>query len=107
MNNPLLSFLGITRKSGNVVFGMDSVKKEILNGKICLLVVTSDISENSFKEISKTANLYNVEILKSDCTKYDIESATGKYSAIMGISDKNFSKKIISIITNGTNLKTH
>lgn len=107
MNNPLLSFLGITRKSGNIVFGMDSVKKEILNGKIRLLVVTSDISENSFKEISKAAEIYNVKILKAPCTKDDIESATGKYSAILGISDENFSKKIISILTGGTNVKTH
>ena len=99
MNNKLLSFLGITRKSGNIIFGMDSVKKEILNDKIRLLLITQDISENSFGEISKTANEHNIKMLKIHVTKDEINNATGKYAAIMGISNENFSKKIISLVT--------
>lgn len=99
MNNKLLSFLGITRKSGNIIFGMDSVKKEILNDKIRLLLITKDISENSFGEISQTANEHNIQMLKIDVTKDEINNATGKYAAIMGISNENFSKKIISLVT--------
>ena len=99
MNNKLLSFLGITRKSGNIIFGMDSVKKEILNDKIRLLLITKDISENSFGEISQTANEHNIQMLKINVTKDEINNATGKYAAIMGISNENFSKKIISLVT--------
>lgn len=102
MNNPLLSFLGITKKSGKIVFGMDSVKKEISNDSVCLLLITSDISENSRKEISDTAINYNVKTLNINFTKDEIESATGKYSAIIGITDENFSKKIVSILVNST-----
>ena len=78
---------------------MDSVKKEILNDKIRLLLITKDISENSFGEISQTANEHNIQMLKINVTKDEINNATGKYAAIMGISNENFSKKIISLVT--------
>ena len=32
MNSSLLSFLGITKRSGNLVFGMDEVRKNIIKG---------------------------------------------------------------------------
>ncbi len=98
MENKLLSFLGITRKSGNIVFGMDSVKKESAGKKIKLILVTCDISEHSLKEIKNTAFSENIKILKIPNTKDDINNSVGKYSAIIGISNENFANKIISIL---------
>lgn len=98
MNDPLLSFLGITRKSGNIVFGMDPVKKDLLKEKIRLVLVTNDISKNSLKEIQSALNNKNIKIIQIDNTKDDINSAVGKYSAIIGISNKNFAEKIIALV---------
>ncbi len=98
MNDPLLSFLGITKKSGNIIFGMDAVKKDILKDKINLILVTSDISKNSLKKIQNTLCGTKIKILQISSTKEDINSAAGKYSAIMGISDKNFAQKISALV---------
>ncbi len=74
---------------------MDPVKKELLKEKIKLILVTSDISENSLKEIQNSLNSYNkIEILQIKNTKDNINSAVGKYSAVIGISNENFAKKI-------------
>ncbi len=81
---------------------MDPVKKELLKEKIKLILVTSDISENSLKEIQNSLNSYNkIEILQIKNTKDNINSAVGKYSAVIGISNENFAKKI-KLLTGGT-----
>ncbi len=105
MNNPLLSFLGITKKSGNIIFGMDSVKEKIRDGNICLVLLASDISKNSLKEILAFTDEYNVKTLVINHTKEDLGTAIGKYAAILGISNENFSKKIISITNEESNKK--
>ncbi len=97
MNEPLLSFLGITRKSGNIVFGMDPVKKELAKEKIKLILTTSDISKNSLKEIRGALNNKNIRVISINYTKDNINSAVGKYSAVIGILDKNFSEKITKL----------
>lgn len=106
MNDPLLSFLGIAKKSGNVVFGMDPVKKDLLKDKIKLILITSDISENSLKEIQNAAN-DKINIIKINSTKEDINSATGKYAAVIGILDKNFAKKISALTRDAVNAETN
>ena len=51
MNDNFLSFLGIIRKSGNLFFGIETVKKYIENGRICFVLASNDISENALKNI--------------------------------------------------------
>lgn len=98
MNNPLLSFLGIAKKSGNLMFGMDPVKKELFKKSISLILVTKDISENSLKKIQSAALDHGIKVLQIIYTKEDIQPAIGKYSAIIGVKDINIANKFNSII---------
>ena len=98
MVNKLLSFLGIARKSGNLIFGMDNIKKEMLSGKVKLILTSSDISENSLNEIKNAANKHIVNILPIAYTKDNINDFLGKYSAIIGVLNENFASKIIRIV---------
>ena len=66
-NSPLLSFLGITHKSGNLIFGMDNIKKYILKKRIKLILTAKDISENSYKKIKKYSQS-KIEILPLEIT---------------------------------------
>ena len=102
----LLFFVLIRKKSGNIIFGMDSVKEKIRDGSICLVLLASDISKNSLKEILAFANEYNVKTIAINHTKEDLEVAIGKYAAIIGISNENFSKKIVSITNEESSQKT-
>lgn len=94
----LRNFLGITKKSGNMVLGMDLVKQSVLEGNTKLILVTDDISPNSFEEIKNFAFLNSVYIFKLSLCKNDIFELFGKYSAIIGITNENFIKKITEII---------
>lgn len=97
-NEKLINFLGITRKSGNIVLGMDSVKQGILAKDIELIFITDDISNNSLKEIKKFAFSNGTKIFKISCSKDNIFNLFGKYSAIIGIKNENFIDKITEII---------
>ena len=100
MNKSLLSFLGITRRSGNLVFGMDEVRKNILKGNIKLILTAKDISKNSFEKINEFNNNLekSIDILPTEITKEEIEHATNKFSGIIGIKDQNFSDKISLLV---------
>ncbi len=97
MNNKLLCFLGLTRKSGNLYLGMNTVKNNLK--KILLILVTKDISENSFEEINFISRKNNINIKKINYIKDDINIYIGKYSAVIGVSDKNFVDKINNLIS--------
>lgn len=100
MNDKFLSFLGIAKKSGNLIFGMDEVKSKLLSGNIHLVLVTADISENSLGKIESfvTEKFGEISLVKLDYTKDDIEKITGKYAAIIGVSDINIARKISLIL---------
>ena len=100
MNKSLLSFLGITKRSGNLVFGMDEVKKNISKGNIKLILTAKDISENSFEKINKLNNSLEqpIDIFTTEITKEEIEHATNKFAGIIGIKDENFADKISLLV---------
>ena len=104
-NEKLLNFLGITKKSGNIVLGMDCVKKGVLEKDIGLILITEDISNNSFEEIKKFAFENNIGIFKISYSKDNIFNLFGKYSAIIGIKNENFIDKIIKIINSSLGSK--
>ena len=96
MNDRFLSFLGIAKKSGNLIFGMDEVKSKLFDGTICMVMVTSDISSNSLKKIElfMSEKLSETDLIKLDYTKDDIDRTTSKYAAVIGVSDINMANKI-------------
>ncbi len=100
MNDKFLSFLGIAKKSRSLIFGMDEVKSKLLGGDICLVLVTADISENSLSKVKSfvTEKCSEISLIKLDYTKDDIEKITGKYAAVIGVSDINIARKISLIL---------
>lgn len=96
-NSPLLSFLGITCKSGNLIFGMDNIKKYILKKRVKLILTAKDISENSYNKIKKYSNS-EIEIITLETTKEEIKNALGKFAGVIAVKDDNFANKIKSLI---------
>ncbi|BED92995.1 MAG: ribosomal L7Ae/L30e/S12e/Gadd45 family protein [Candidatus Paraimprobicoccus trichonymphae] len=95
----LLNFVGIVKKSGNLVFGFGAVKNEFLNNKLKFILLASDISENTENKIRNLVKLKNdIEIVKIKFNKSDIEKYINKFVGIIGILDLNMVKKIKEIL---------
>ena len=98
MNDKLLSFLGITRKSGKLFLGMDEVKNNITKKNISLVMVAKDISKTSFKKLNNVASKNGVKIVSLKYTIEELHSSIGKFVGIIGVCDENFIRKISSLI---------
>ena len=103
MNDKFLSFLGLAKKSGNLVLGMDAVKEGIIKKNINLVLTAIDVSDSSFEKINLFCGKNDVKILKMNYTMDDIYSLINKRSGILGIKDANFAKKINSMIEENSN----
>lgn len=96
-SNPLLSFLGLCRRAGKMTLGSDIVVDSIMSGESVLVLLASDISLNTEKQIKRNAQLSNVRLIKLKENKEEVSHAVGKFSAVISINDSGFAKKIIQL----------
>lgn len=98
MKSKIRSYMGFAKKSGNLSSGYNTCVFGMKKGKIKLLVITKDISENTGKKIVKEAKKYQVDYRiygRSD----ELSHAAGTSGrSIFGISDENFANVILKEI---------
>lgn len=98
MNDRLLSFLGICRRAGKLVIGNDPVREAIETEKALLVLVASDISENTLKKINTAVDAGAVAYYQIDRTKDEISFSLGKTCACLAVIDKGFADKLTELI---------
>lgn len=97
MNDKTLSFLGLCRRAGKLTMGLDPVKGSVISGESKLILLASDISKHTEKEITFTADDLNIQIVKLSYTKDELGLALGKLTAVISINDGGFAKKLKSM----------
>lgn len=90
----LKNFLGISKKSGNLIYGIDNVLYKSFKKSVNLVLTAKDISKNTAKKLKK--HMINVETI--NLTKSEIEDIIGKYTAVLGILDSGMAIKILEIL---------
>ena len=94
----VLSFLGLATRAGKIVSGDDSTLLDLKKGKVNLILIAEDASNNTKKLFKDKSTFSNIPYLFFS-TKEEIGFAIGKSPrAVVGIKDENFSKKIIELI---------
>lgn len=90
-----LNYLGIARRSSNLVCGTDTVIKTLQANKLYLIVLANDASIQTKDKIIKKAFFYKVPVFE----EYDFESllkATSLKAMVYGITDKGLAEAIMS-----------
>lgn len=88
------SLLGLATRAGKIVSGDDSTLIELKKGKVSLVLVSSDASNNTKKLFNDKCSYRNIDLINFS-TKLQLGLAIGKAPrAVVGIKDKNFSNKI-------------
>ena len=101
MNNKVLTLLGFASKSGNLRFGFDSVKNSLKENKAKLIVIASDISPKSEKEITFFAQKSAVEVIRLSASIETLSHATGRKGGILAVTDQGLGTAIKGGIANG------
>ncbi|MDO4546177.1 MAG: ribosomal L7Ae/L30e/S12e/Gadd45 family protein [Bacillota bacterium] len=98
MKRKVISYLGFAKKSGNLAAGVNTCTFAMAKGKVKLMILAEDISENSEKKIMKEIRKYGVEFVKygsSDELSHAI-GASGRNT--FAVCDENFAKVILDEI---------
>lgn len=98
MRSKLHSYMGFAKKSGNLVMGFNTCVFSMAKGKIKLLIITKDISENTGKKIVKEANKHHVPYRVYGTTDELSQMAGTGGRSIFGITDQNFADVILKEI---------
>ena len=97
MTDPLLSLLGLARRAGKLSLGCDPVIDSVRNKKSKLVLLSSDISYNTYKKIIRACNEYNLTFKKLPVSMTNLSNALGKHVGVVSVEDNGFSKKVLSV----------
>ena len=101
MVNKVNGLFGITAKSGNIISGTEVVLEAISKKKVYLVIVATDSSEKTIKNIKYFCDKENVEMIVYG-NIFDNSKAIGKRNrAIIGICDINLADAIKKEIHGG------
>lgn len=86
------------RKVGCLVLGFDAAAREIKNpaSKICGILIASDISDKTKKELEFVKDKYRreLQIVGLEADMSEIEGVIGKRTGIMAVMDLGFWKMV-------------
>ena len=92
--NKFLSLLGLCQRAGKLVSGELPCEKALKSGKVKLLIITEDASENTKKNFINSALSKDVDVICSG-TKESIGSAIGKeLRSSVAITDEGFARQL-------------
>lgn len=103
--NKFFNFLGLTKRSGNVIEGYSKCDDERNKKSIYLFILSPDASENSRKKFKNHCINNNIKYIE-DFTKEELGDAIGRLEVkILAIKDKNMAEKLISLYQEEKNMK--
>ena len=97
MNKKLCGLLGIAKRSGHILIGFDAVRAALLAKKAQLILLASDCSPKTEKELRFTGKDINCPILSVNETKEELAMALGleKPVAVTATDDSGFANAMM------------
>ncbi|WP_071131437.1 L7Ae/L30e/S12e/Gadd45 family ribosomal protein [Enterococcus timonensis] len=92
-----LNLLGLAQRAGKLASGEQTVLQNIRNQNAKLVLLCSDASDNTQKNIRDKCNFYHIE-LRVVYTSDQLSAALGKKRFVCALLDSGFSKRMDEII---------
>lgn len=100
MNKKVHSMLGFATKSGDLCTGEEMCKRGIISKKVSLLFIANDMSVRTSEKVKELCNANGIRFI-DEYLKDELSDAIGKKDKVLiGITNKKFSREIISIMDN-------
>lgn len=82
-------------KAGKLVKGFDISKEAVVKGKAACVMVTSDISPKTAKEVNfMCRDIPDMAVVKLPFDMDDIKKNIGRKAGVMAVCDRGFAKKL-------------
>lgn len=97
MQNKFLSFLGIAKKSRNLVEGYNTCEEEIKRNKIHLCILSLECSENTKKKFEKYCDDRKVPVI-GNIPKSELGMAIGREEInVLAVKDEKICENLIKL----------
>lgn len=98
MKKKVDSYLGFAKKSGNLLTGVNTCTFAMAKGKVKLMIIAEDISENSEKKVMKEIRKYGVQYVKYGKSE-ELSRVVGSSGRnVFALCDKGFAEIILKEI---------
>ncbi len=98
MSSRALNYLGIAKRSGNIVCGTDTVVKSLPSKKLKLILLAKDASDNTKDKIIKKAFYYQIQVVDKFSSQ-ELSKAVGKdHLMVLAITDDGLTKAFLNEI---------
>ena len=95
----VLLMIGLAKKAGKAVSGEFLSGKAVKEGDSCLVVIASDISDRSRKDIVDSCNFYKVKYIEyADKTRLG-KAVGAKERTVVSVNDKGFAAAVLDKIS--------
>ena len=85
----------ICEKSGKLVKGFDISKEAVTGRKAACVMVTSDVSPRTLKEVAFMCRSFpELPVINLPFTMEDIGNSIGRKAGVMAVCDKGFAEKL-------------
>lgn len=85
----------ICEKSGKLVKGFDISMEAAADGKAACVMVTSDVSARTLKEVAfKCRSFPELPVVNLPFTMEDIRNSIGRKTGVMAVCDRGFAAKL-------------
>ncbi|MEG2017320.1 MAG: ribosomal L7Ae/L30e/S12e/Gadd45 family protein [Clostridium sp.] len=97
MQNKFLNFLGIAKKSRNLVEGYNACEEEIKRNKVSLCILSEECAENTKNKFQKYCSDRNIPVI-SGLTDEELGNAIGREKInVLAVKDSKISKNLIKL----------
>ena len=87
-------------KAGKIIAGSETVIADLNKRKIKLVILASDLHENTLEKVNRAAEKNNVSIVDI-FSAAELEHAVGKKRKVLGLTDSGFGKALQKRINEG------
>ena len=98
MSDKVLGMLSLCRRAGRLLAGFDVVKAGLQEHQVEVVLLASDLSRKTEKEIRMAAQRSQTPALTLGRTMDEIWMVLGRRSGVIGITDPGFARQIQTLI---------
>lgn len=106
MQNKFIQFLGLAKKSGNLIEGYNKCEELVKRRGLYLLILSTDCSTNTKEKFVRYCMNYNIPFIES-FSKEELGTPIGRAEIrILGVVDRKISNKLLSLWNEQNNTNT-
>lgn len=92
MQSKLFGIISLSRKAGQLIYGFDSVKEAVLNGKAKMVIFASDVSDRTRRSMEHVMDENNAHIARrmTPLPMFEYARICGKPTGVLALMDKGF-----------------